>query len=60
MPTRPPLRRASREAGQFLDITLLVGGRKIPAHKVALVGLSPDLAGLLTSGLAESAQTGTR
>jgi hypothetical protein len=27
----------AREAGQFIDITLLVGDRKIPAHKVALV-----------------------
>jgi hypothetical protein len=45
--------RPAREAGQFIDITLLVGGRKIAAHKVALVGFSPYLLGLLTSGLAE-------
>ena len=44
--------RPAREAGQFIDITLLVGGRKIAAHKVALVGFS-YLLGLLTSGLAE-------
>jgi hypothetical protein len=43
-----------REAGQLIDITLLVGGRKIPAHKIALISHSPYLEGLLTSGLAES------
>jgi hypothetical protein len=43
-----------REAGQFIDITLLIDGRKIPAHKTVLVGLSPYIEGLLTSGLAES------
>jgi hypothetical protein len=48
----------AREAGEFIDITLLVGGRKIPAHKVALVSHSPYLHGLLTSGLAESKQGG--
>jgi hypothetical protein len=52
-----PLRR-QREAGQFIDITLLVGGRKIPAHKTVLVGLSPYIEGLLTSGLAESKEGG--
>ena len=46
----------AREAGQFIDITLHVGDRKIPAHKVALVSHSPYLLGLLTSGLAESKQ----
>eukprot|EP01043_Picozoa_sp_COSAG02_P001975 COSAG02_NODE_43_length_45989_cov_93.430181_46_plen_503_part_00 len=46
--------RAPREAGQFIDITLLAGGRRIEAHKVVLVGLSRYLKGLLTSGLAES------
>jgi hypothetical protein len=46
--------RRHREAGQFIDITLLVGGRKIPAHKIALISHSPYLEGLLTSGLAES------
>jgi hypothetical protein len=50
--------RCHREAGEFIDITLLVGGRKIPAHKIALVCHSPYLHGLLTSGLAESKQGG--
>jgi hypothetical protein len=50
--------RRQREAGQFIDITLIVGGRKIPAHKNVLVGLSPYIEGLLTSGLAESKQGG--
>jgi hypothetical protein len=50
--------RPAREAGEFLDITLVVGGRKIPTHKVALVSHSPYLHGLLTSGLAESQQGG--
>ena len=44
-----------REAGQFLDVTLIAGGRRIEAHKNVIVGLSPYLEGLLTSGLAESA-----
>ena len=48
----------AREAGEFIDITLLVGERKIPAHKLVLVSLSPYLDGLLTSGLAESKQGG--
>jgi hypothetical protein len=46
--------QSGREAGEFLDITLLVGGRKISAHKNVLAGLSPYIHGLLTSGLAES------
>ena len=50
--------RTAREAGKLIDVTLLVGSRKIQAHKVALVGLSPYLNGLLTSGLAESTETG--
>jgi hypothetical protein len=50
--------RSHREAGEFIDINLLVGGRKIPAHKIALVSHSPYLHGLLTSGLAESKQGG--
>ena len=50
--------RRQREAGQFIDVTLIVGGRKIPAHKTVLVGLSPYIEGLLTSGLAESQQGG--
>eukprot|EP01046_Picozoa_sp_COSAG06_P052217 COSAG06_NODE_8719_length_2089_cov_1.608040_1_plen_331_part_10 len=50
--------RRQREAGQFVDITLLVGGRKISAHKNALVALSSYIEGLLTSGLAESKQGG--
>ena len=47
--------RAPREAGKFIDITLLAGGRRIEAHRNVLVGISPYLDGLLTSGLAESA-----
>ena len=47
-----------REAGQLIDITLLVGGRKIPAHKLVLISHSPYLEGLLPSGLAESKQGG--
>jgi hypothetical protein len=50
--------RRQREAGQFIDITLLVGRCKIPAHKTVLVGLSPYIEGLLTSGLAESKEGG--
>ena len=50
--------RPAREAGEFIDITLIVGDRKIPAHKTVLVGLSPYIEGLLTSGLAESQQGG--
>ena len=49
--------RRTREAGKFLDATLVAGGRKIEAHKAVLVSLSPYLDGLLTSGLAESAQS---
>ena len=45
---------SSREAGQFIDVTLIIGGRRVPAHKVVLVSASPFLKGLLTSGLAES------
>ncbi len=62
LPVAPPAggwcasMRPAREAGQFIDITLLVGDRKIPAHKVALVSHSPYLLGLLTSGLAETKQ----
>jgi hypothetical protein len=59
VPVAPPeegwsgtLRRA-REDGKFIDITLLVDGRKIPAHKLVIVSHSPYLDGLLTSGLAE-------
>jgi len=48
------LRRA-REDGKFIDITLVVHGRKMQAHKTVLVSLSPYIDGLLTSGLAESA-----
>jgi hypothetical protein len=50
--------RPAREDGKFIDITLLAGNCKIPAHKVALVSHSPYLDGLLTSGLAESKQGG--
>ena len=48
------LRRA-REDGKFVDITLVVNGRKMQAHKTVLVSFSPYIDGLLTSGLAESA-----
>jgi kelch-like protein 30 len=50
--------RSAREAGEFIDLTLLVGGRQVPTHKVAIVSHSPYLHGLLTSGLAESNQGG--
>jgi hypothetical protein len=50
--------RSAREQGKFIDITLLVGERKISAHKNVLVSLSPYLDGLLTSGLAESRDGG--
>jgi hypothetical protein len=50
--------RPAREAGQFVDVTLVVGDRKIPAHKLVLISHSPYLLGLLTSGLAESKQGG--
>ena len=46
--------RRTREDGEFLDATLVAGGRKFQAHKAVLVSLSPYLHGLLTSGLAES------
>ena len=45
----------AREARQFIDVTLLAAGRRIEAHRIVLVSLSPYIAGLLTSGLAESA-----
>ena len=47
--------KPQREAGQFIDITLSVGGRRIEAHRSILAGFSPYFAGLLTSGFAESA-----
>jgi hypothetical protein len=50
--------RPAREAGEFIDITLLAGERKIPTHKLVIVSHSPYLHGLLTSGLAESKQGG--
>ena len=50
--------KSGRDAGEFLDITLLVGDRKIQAHRNVLAGLSPYIHGLLTSGLAESKQGG--
>eukprot|EP01043_Picozoa_sp_COSAG02_P058563 COSAG02_NODE_7309_length_3072_cov_1.527413_3_plen_488_part_00 len=46
---------AHREHGKFIDVTLIVGGRRIEAHKNVITSLSPYLDGLLTSGLAESA-----
>eukprot|EP01046_Picozoa_sp_COSAG06_P061710 COSAG06_NODE_13645_length_1235_cov_4.342430_1_plen_249_part_10 len=50
--------QSGRDAGEFIDIKLVVGDRKIAAHKNVLAGLSPYLRGLLTSGLAESKQGG--
>jgi hypothetical protein len=50
--------KSGRDAGEFLDITLLVGDRQIQAHRNVLAGLSPYIHGLLTSGLAESKQGG--
>jgi hypothetical protein len=47
-----------REAGQFIDVTLLVGNCKISAHKVAIVSHSPYIKNLLTSGLAASKEGG--
>ena len=47
--------KAPREAGQFVDIALLAGGRRIEAHRAVLISLSEYRKGLLTSGLAESA-----
>eukprot|EP01046_Picozoa_sp_COSAG06_P020942 COSAG06_NODE_1554_length_9117_cov_3.864050_3_plen_507_part_00 len=65
VPVAPPLGgqwcvslRSGRDAGKFIDITLIVGGCNIAAHKNVLAGLSPYLDGLLTSGLAESKQGG--
>eukprot|EP01045_Picozoa_sp_COSAG04_P023040 COSAG04_NODE_2683_length_3741_cov_2.132345_2_plen_600_part_00 len=52
------LMKRQREAGNFLDVTLVVAGaRKIEAHKCVLAGLSPVLESLFTSGLSESAQS---
>ena len=50
--------RRVREQGKFIDAVLLVGRRKILAHRAVLVGMSPYFDGLLTSGLAESTQCG--
>eukprot|EP01043_Picozoa_sp_COSAG02_P012438 COSAG02_NODE_479_length_21477_cov_49.737674_12_plen_223_part_00 len=50
--------RSAREDGKFIDVTLLVGGRRIPTHRLVLVSHSPYLDGLLTSGLAESREGG--
>jgi hypothetical protein len=52
-----PMQR-SRQEDKFIDISLLVGERTIPAHRAVLVGLSPYLDGLLTSGLAECREGG--
>ncbi len=46
----------TREAGNIIDVTMLVDGRKIYAHKAVIASLSPYLNGLLTCGLAESNQ----
>ena len=50
--------RRPREAGQFIDVTLVVGERKILTHKLVIVSHSPYIEGLLTSGLAESQEGG--
>ena len=56
--------QSAREDGKMLDVTLLVGiasGQKeIKAHKLVVLSYSPYLDGLLTSGLAESAQAARR
>jgi hypothetical protein len=50
--------RRGREAEQFLDIALVVAGQMIRTHKMVIASFSPYLAGLLTSGLAESSSCG--
>lgn len=50
--------QSGRDAEEFIDITLLVEDRRIPAHKIVLAGFSPYIHGLLTSGLAESKEGG--
>ena len=45
---------AARNAGKLIDVTLVCGERRVDAHKLVLVSMSPYLDGLLTSGLAES------
>eukprot|EP01048_Picozoa_sp_COSAG05_P030552 COSAG05_NODE_10674_length_552_cov_1.143488_1_plen_127_part_10 len=52
----PDFLAAQRQRGQFLDVALNVGDVCIAAHKCVIVGYSPYLAGLFTSGLAESSQ----
>jgi hypothetical protein len=52
-----PLQRP-RDDGKFLDVTVVVGGRRIAAHRAVLVGMSPFFDGLLTSGFSESNQGG--
>ena len=39
--------KPQREAGQFIDITLSVGGRRIEAHRSILAGFSPYIKGRL-------------
>ena len=65
VPVAPPAKgdwctsmQPTRDAGEFIDIVLVAGERRIPAHKNVLVSLSPYLHGMLTSGLAESKQGG--
>jgi hypothetical protein len=65
VPVAPPLGgqwcvslQRQREAGQFIDVTLVAGERKILTHKLVIVSHSPYIEGLLTSGLAESKEGG--
>lgn len=48
----------AREAGELIDVTLVSGRKKIPAHKLVIISHSPYLHGLLTSGFAESTHAG--
>ena len=43
-----------REAGTMCDVTLHVGGQKIPAHKLVLIATSHFFAGMFSSGMQES------
>ena len=47
----------AREEEKFIDVSVIAGGLKIPAHKNVLLSLSPYLDALLTSGLAESSSS---
>ncbi|KAG9510978.1 Kelch-like protein 20, partial [Fragariocoptes setiger] len=43
-----------RSSGRLCDITLIVGKKEIPAHKVILSGCSPYFLAMFTSSLSES------